>query len=68
MDKSRNKGFLLFNGITCLFKWVRRLLFVILAALMIGFTNAFFNEWKFINDSKIFDDQEYVVNDDDTNL
>ncbi len=34
---------------------------------MIGFTNAFNNELKWINDTKNFDEQEQVVDDEDTN-
>ncbi len=67
MDKSKNKTFLFFKGIKCLLKWIRRLLFIIMAALMIGFTNAFYDECRMINDTKNHDEQEQVIDDEDPN-
>jgi hypothetical protein len=67
MDKSKNKYFLIFKGIICFLKWVRRLLYIIIAAFVIGFSNAFYNECRMINDTKNFNDQEQVIDDEDTN-
>ncbi len=67
MDKSKNKNFLFFKGIKCLLKWIRRSVFIILAAFVIGFTNAFYDECRMINDTKNFDEQEQVIDDEDTN-
>lgn len=67
MDKSRNKHALFFNGINSLSKWIRRMVFIIFAALMIGFTNAFNDECRMINDINNFSKQEQVIDDEDTN-
>lgn len=67
MDKSRNSKSLFFNGIKYLLKWARRWAFIIIAAFIIGFTNAFYNENRMINDTKFFDKQEQVIDDDNTN-
>lgn len=67
MDKSRNKNVLFFNGIKCLIKWARRLVFIIFAAAMIGFTNAFYDECRMVNDTKNVDEQEQVFDDENTN-
>jgi len=67
MDKSKNKNFQFFNGIKCLLKWARRLAFIILAAFMIGLSNAFNDELRWINDTRNFVQQEQVIDDEDTN-
>lgn len=67
MDKSRNKNFLFLGGIKRFSKWIKRSLFIIIAAAMIGFTNAFNDESRFLNDSGSFDPQEQFIDDDDTN-
>ena len=67
MDKSRNKYFLFLGGIKRFSKWIKRSLFIIIAAAMIGFTNAFYGESRWINDSGSFDQQEQLINDDDIN-
>jgi hypothetical protein len=67
MDKSKNKNSLFFNGIKCLSKWDRRSVFIILAAFMIGFSNAFNEEFRSINDVRNFDQPEQVIDDEDTN-
>ncbi|OFX28381.1 MAG: hypothetical protein A2033_02700 [Bacteroidetes bacterium GWA2_31_9] len=64
MDKSKNQNSLLFKGIKCLSKWVRRSIFIIFAACMIGLSNAFNDEQRWINNTKNFNQQEQV-NDDD---
>ncbi|MGM0408736.1 MAG: hypothetical protein ACQERU_12190 [Bacteroidota bacterium] len=67
MDKSKYKTFLVFKGIKSLLKWTRRTVFIIFAALMIGFTNAFYDECRMVNDTKNFDEQEQLIDDDDIN-
>ena len=67
MDKSKNKNSLLVNGIKYLSKWARRAVFIILAACMIGLSNAFNDESRWINDTRNFDQQEQVIDDDDIN-
>jgi hypothetical protein len=56
-----------FSGIKKLLEWIRRFVFIIIAALMIGFKNAFNDELRWINDTKNFDEQEQVIDDEDTN-
>lgn len=67
MDKSENKTFLVFKGIKCLFKKIRQCVFIIMAALLIGFSNAYYDECRMVNDTKNFDEQEQLIDDDDTN-
>ncbi|MBN2165958.1 MAG: hypothetical protein JW717_06760 [Marinilabiliaceae bacterium] len=67
MDKSRNKNFLFLGVIKRFSRWIKRSLFIIIAAAMIGFTNAFNNESRCIYDSGCFDQQEQLIDDDDTN-
>lgn len=67
MDKLKNKTFRFFNGIKCFLKWVRRPVFIILAALMIGFSNAYNDELRWINNTRNFDQAEQVIDDEDTN-
>ena len=67
MDKSKIKNFQFFNGIICLSKWVRKFIFIIFAAFVIGFTNAFNEEFRWINDSRNFVEQEQVIDDEDIN-
>lgn len=66
MDKSRNKHFLFLGGIKRFFKWIKRSLFIVIAAVMIGFLNAFNDESRWINDSGSFDQHEQFIDDDDT--
>jgi len=67
MDKSKNKNFQFFNGIKCLSKWARKSIFIIFAAFMIGFSNAFYDEYRSINDIRNFDQTEQVIDNEDTN-
>lgn len=60
MDYTKSKNSLLFNKGTRLLKWFRRTVFIIIAAVMIGFTNAFYNENRMVNDTMNFDEQEQV--------
>jgi hypothetical protein len=65
MDKSKNKNFRFFNRIKCLSKWARRSVFIILAACMIGLSNVFNDEFRWINDTRNFDQQEQVLDNED---
>lgn len=67
MDKSKNKNFQFFNGIKCLSKWARKSVFIIFAAFMIGFSNAYNEEFRWINDIRNFVEKEQVIDDEDTN-
>jgi len=67
MDKSKYKTFLVCKGIKSLLKWIRRSLFIVMAALMIGFTNAFYDECRMVNDTKNYEEQEQLIDDDDIN-
>jgi hypothetical protein len=65
MDKSKNKFFKYFNGIIRIAKWIRRLIYIILAACMIGFANAYYDEYRWINNTRNFIQQEQVFDDED---
>lgn len=67
MDKSKNTKFLFLKGIKYSIKWIWRFIFILLASLMIGFSNAFNNELRWINDIRNFIQPEQVVDDEDTN-
>ena len=64
MDKSKNKYSTLVDGIKNLSKWARRSTFIIIAAIIIGFSNAFNDESKSLYDIKNFDQQEQLIDDD----
>jgi len=65
MDKSKNKNFLYW--FKCVFKWLKRFVFILFAAFVIGFTNAFNDEFRWINDARNFSQPEQVMDDEDTN-
>lgn len=67
MDKSRNKSFLLFDKIICFLKWARRSVFIVVAAFMIGFTNALNDESKLISDIRHLDQSEQSIDDKNIN-
>jgi hypothetical protein len=67
MDKSTNKSFSFFNGIKRFAKWVWRLIFIILAAAMIGFANAYYDESRMLSDIRNKVQQEQVFDDEDKN-
>jgi len=67
MDASKYKTFLVFKGITYLLKRIRRYAFIIMAALLIGFSNAYYDECRMVNDTKNVDEQEQLVDDDTDN-
>jgi hypothetical protein len=61
MDKSNIKRF----SILKIIKRIRKFFYILLAASMIGFSNAYNNEYKMLNDIRCFMRQEQVINDDD---
>ncbi|HAF30307.1 MAG TPA: hypothetical protein DCG75_14795 [Bacteroidales bacterium] len=65
MDKSTNIFLKFFNGFKCFARWIRRGIYIVLAALVIGFSNAFYNECRMINDTKNFVEQEQVIDNED---
>ena len=67
MDKSKNKNFQFFNGIKRLLKWTRRLVFIFIAAFMIGLSNVFNEENRSINDINSFVKQEQLIDNEDAN-
>jgi len=65
MAKPEKKGFFLFNIFTRAIKATWRWIYIILAASMIGFSNAYYDEHRWINDTRNFIQQEQVFNDED---
>ncbi len=65
MAKPDKKGFFLFNipkrAIRATWRWI----YIILAASMIGFSNAYHDENRWINDTRNFIQQEQVFSDED---
>lgn len=67
MVKSKNKYFSYFNGIKRIAKWFFRLIYMILAACMIGFSNAYYDESRMVKDIRSKVQQEQIIDDEDTN-
>lgn len=67
MDKTKRKIFRYTRGIRRFAKWIWRWIYIILAACMIGFANAYYDESKWINDIRSTTQQEQVMEDEDTN-
>jgi hypothetical protein len=67
MGKTTNKFFSPFNGVKRFAKWIWRGIYIILAASMIGFSNAYYDEHRWINDIRNVVQQEQVIDDEDTN-
>jgi len=65
MDKSTNIFLKFFNGFRCFARWIRRGIYIVLAAFVIGFSNAFYNECRMINDTKNSVEQEQVIDNED---
>lgn len=68
MDKTKRKFFRYTTIFRRIAKWIFRWIYIILAACMIGFANAYNNESRWINDTRSMTQQEQVDDDDDTNL
>ena len=67
MDKSTSDFFRFFKGLKCFAKWTRRHIYIILAAIMIGFSNAFYDEERMLSDTRNFVQQEQIIDDEDMN-
>ena len=65
MDKSTNIFFKFFNGFKCFTRWIRRGIYIVLAAFMIGLSNTFYNECRMINDTRNFVEQEQVIDNEE---
>lgn len=65
MDHSTNKTIPLFKGINRFARKIRQCIYILLAASMIGFSNAFYDESKMINNVKNWIQQEQVIDDED---
>ena len=62
MDKSKKK---IKRKRKRLFKWIPNWIFIILAASMIGFSNAFYDEYRWIDNCRNFIQYEQIFNDED---
>lgn len=65
MDHSTNKASPLLKGIKRCVQKIRRLTCIVLAASMIGFSNAFYDEHKMLSDIRCFIQQEQVMDEED---
>ena len=65
MDKSTNIFVKLFNGFKCFARWIRRGIYIVLAAFMIGISNTFYNECRMIDDTRNFVEQEQVIDNEE---
>jgi hypothetical protein len=63
MYKSKNEGCLAFKKIKILCRWFIKIIYLIIIAMMLGFSNAYYNETKNVNDIKKDYKQEQVVED-----
>ncbi len=67
MDKSRIKFFGCFSGIKHFGRWILQWIYIILAACMIGFSNAYYDECRMVKDIRNKFQQEQVFDDEDDN-
>jgi len=65
MDKSTNIFLKCFNGFKCFTRWIKRGIYIVIAAFVIGFSNAFYNECKMIDDTRNFVEQEQVIDNEE---
>jgi hypothetical protein len=65
MDKSTNKSSKYFNGFKRILKGIWLLALTILAACMIGFSNAYYDENRTVKDFRNKFQQEQVFDDED---
>lgn len=63
MYKSKHKGNFVFKLVKFFFNRLKRILYLIMIASMMGFSNAFYDETKMINDLKFGTEQEQVIDD-----
>ena len=62
MDKSKNK---IKRKRKWRFKWIPNWIFIILAASMIGFSNAYYDEYRWIDNCRNFIQYEQIFDDED---
>jgi hypothetical protein len=62
MDKSKKK---IKHRIKRRFKWMPQWFFIFLAASILGFSNAFYDEYRWIDNSRNFIQHEQIFNDED---
>lgn len=67
MEETNHRYFRICNGIKRFAKWIWRGLYIILAASMIGFSNAYYDEHRWINDIRTKAQQEQIFDDEETN-
>ena len=67
MDKSTGEISQFLKGLRCLAKWIKRWIYIILTASMIGFSNVFYDECRMLGDIRNFVQQEQVIDDEDMN-
>ncbi len=65
MDKFKKGFFKFLNGFKYFTKWIRRGIYIVLAAIMIGLSNSFYNECRMIKDTRNFVEQEQVIDEED---
>ena len=68
MSGSNNKCYWIFQRIKRFANWIRRIIYLIIVAFMIGFSNAYLDENRMINDIANKTKQEQVVDNEDTNI
>lgn len=66
MNKPRVKCLSFFVRIKSLEKRIRRFVFIIVAAFILGFTNVFYEELRWINDAKNHEEHVQVSEDGET--
>ena len=67
MYESDNKLNSVIRGLHQFANWLRRTIYLVLVACMIGFSNAYLDENRMINDIRVKAKQEQVAEDEDTN-
>lgn len=65
MDKSTNIFLKFFTRFNCFARWIRRGIYIILAAFMIGLSNVYYNECRMIDDTRNFVEQEQVIDNEE---
>ena len=58
-----NKGNSVFQFIKSFFYWLKRIMYLIMIASMLGFSNAFYDESKMINNIKFGYEEEQIIDD-----
>ncbi len=63
MYKSNNKDNSVVQFVKLFFHWLKRIIYLIMIASMLGLSNALYNETKMINNIKFGTEQEQVIDD-----